>query len=73
MTSLPEKINLKIDRYYPLVMHGFSNCLGLFQVIMANPDIPEYCHGRPPGQDLTPVDHKFVDRPSPAPKAGFLK
>ena len=28
---------LKIDRYCSLVMQGFSNFLGLFQVIMANP------------------------------------
>ena len=32
------KSTLKIDRYWPLVMQGFSNCLGLFQVIMANPE-----------------------------------
>ena len=31
------KSTLKIDRYSPLVMQGFSNFLGLFQVIMANP------------------------------------
>jgi len=31
------KSTLKIDRYCPLVMQGFFNFLGLFQVIMANP------------------------------------
>ena len=30
------KSTLKIDRYCPLVMRGFSNFLGLFQVLMAN-------------------------------------
>ena len=33
------KSTLKIDSYCPLVMQGFSNFLGLFQVIMANPDL----------------------------------
>ena len=32
-----ENQNLKIDSYCALVMKGFSNCLGLFQAIMANP------------------------------------
>ena len=36
-TLLHEKITLKVDRKCPLVMQGFSNFLGLFQVIMANP------------------------------------
>ena len=31
------KSTLKIARYCPLVIEGFSNFLGLFQVIMANP------------------------------------
>ena len=30
------KSTLQIDRYCPLVMQGFSNFLGFFQVIMAN-------------------------------------
>ena len=31
------KSTLKISRYCPLVIQGFSNFLGLFQGIMANP------------------------------------
>ena len=31
------KSTLKIARYCPLLIQGFSNFLGLFQVIMANP------------------------------------
>ena len=31
------KSTLKIARYCPLVIQGFSNFLGLFQMIMANP------------------------------------
>ena len=31
------KSTLKIPRYCPLVIQGFSNFLGLFQGIMANP------------------------------------
>ena len=31
------KSTLKVARYCPLVIQGFSNFLGLFQVIMANP------------------------------------
>ena len=31
------KLTLKIARYCPLVIQGFSNFLALFQVIMANP------------------------------------
>ena len=31
------KSTLKIARYCPLVIQGFSNFLGLFQGIMANP------------------------------------
>ena len=31
---------LKIARCCPLVIQGFSNFLGLFQVIMANPEYP---------------------------------
>ena len=37
---------LKIARYCPLVIQGFSNFLGLFQGIMANP-VPGY-----PGDEL---------------------
>ena len=33
------KSTLKIARYCPLVIQGFSNFLGLFQGIMANPVI----------------------------------
>ena len=36
-TLLHDKINPKIARYCPLVIQGFSNFLGLFQGIMANP------------------------------------
>lgn len=44
---------------------------GCFKWLWPTLIFQEYCHGRPPGgQDLTPVDHKFVDRPSPTPKAG---
>ena len=32
------KSTLKIARYCPLVIQGFSNFLGLFQGIMANPE-----------------------------------
>lgn len=32
------KWSLKIDTYCPLVMQGFCNSLGLFQVIMTNPE-----------------------------------
>ncbi len=32
---------LKIGRYCPLMIQGFSNFSGLFQVIMANPVYPE--------------------------------
>ena len=32
------KSTLKIARYCPLLIQGFSNFLGLFQGIMANPD-----------------------------------
>ncbi len=33
------KSTVKIARCCPLVIQGFSNSLGLFQVIMANPDL----------------------------------
>ena len=36
------KSTLKIDRYCPLVIQGFSNFLGLFQGIMANPQFYPY-------------------------------
>ena len=36
---------LKIARYCPLVIQGFSNFLGLFQGIMANP-APRFFRGR---------------------------
>ena len=36
------KSTLKIARYCALVIQGFSNFLGLFQVIMANPDIRSF-------------------------------
>ena len=39
------KSTLKIDRYCPLVMKGFSYFLGLFQVIMANPELKTQLYG----------------------------
>ena len=39
-TLLHDKIIPKIARYCPLVIQGFSNFLGLFQGIMANPVQP---------------------------------
>ena len=39
------KSTLKIARYCPLVIQGFSNFLGLFQVIMAHPDLESYLGG----------------------------
>ena len=50
---------LKIARYCPLVIQGFSNFLGLFQGIMANPDTT---------QDTLPETNSEF-----APKNGWLE
>ena len=39
------KSTLKIARYCPLVIQGFSNFIGLFQVIMANPKLLVHANG----------------------------
>ena len=39
---------LKIARYCPLVIQGFSNFLGLFQGIMANPALKQLISISPP-------------------------
>ena len=62
------KSTLKIDMYCSLVIQGFSNFLGLFQVIMANPD--EYGLLYNP-KDPYPSHPSRFDGPNPIPTIGL--
>ena len=50
---------LKIARYCPLVIQGFSNFLGLFQGIMANPGLeaPRFFSLQHMQNSLSQIDH----------------